>query len=114
MRRYRVAIDIGGTFTDLVCFDQLTGTVRHDKISTTPGDLAGGIVHVLDRVIDDATEIAFFVHGTTAGLNAFLERRGAPVALITTRGFRDVYEIGRANRPDMYNLHYRKPTPLVA
>ena len=113
MQRYRVAIDIGGTFTDLVCFDQVTGTVRQDKISTTPGDLAHAIVEVLDRSIDDTREVAFFVHGTTSGLNAFLERRGGPVALITTGGFRDVYEIGRANRPDMYNLHYRKPTPLV-
>jgi N-methylhydantoinase A len=63
--------------------------------------------------VSDLTGIDFFVHGTTAGLNAFLERKGAHVALITTAGFRDVYEIGRANRPDMYNLFYRKPTPLV-
>jgi N-methylhydantoinase A len=113
MSRHRVAIDIGGTFTDLVSFDQLTGSVRHAKISTTPGDLARAIVEVLDRATEDTRDVEFFVHGTTAGLNAFLERRGAPVGLITTRGFRDVYEIGRANRPDMYNLHYRKPTPLV-
>jgi N-methylhydantoinase A len=64
-------------------------------------------------LVPDFTEIDFFVHGTTAGLNAFLERKGAHIALITTAGFRDVYEIGRANRPDMYNLFYRKPTPLV-
>jgi N-methylhydantoinase A len=111
--RFRIAIDVGGTFTDLVCFDQLTGAVRHHKLPTTPGDLSVAIVDILDRAVDDPRDIAFFVHGSTAGLNAFLERRGARVALITTRGFRDVYEIGRANRPDMYNLHYRKPAPLV-
>jgi N-methylhydantoinase A len=111
--RYRVAVDIGGTFTDLVCFDQVSGDVRVEKVSTTPTDLSNGIVEVLDRAVSDPRDIAFFVHGSTAGLNAFLERRGARVALITTQGFRDVYQIGRANRPDMYNLHYRKPEPLV-
>jgi N-methylhydantoinase A len=113
MARFRVAADVGGTFTDLVCFDLLTGELRTDKVPTTPGDLSVGIFDAVSRVVSSLTDIDFFVHGTTAGLNAFLERRGTPVALVTTDGFRDVYEIGRANRPDMYNLHYRKPTPLV-
>jgi N-methylhydantoinase A len=111
--RYRVAVDIGGTFTDLVCFDQASARVVDEKVSTTPTDLSNGIVEVLERAVSDLRDVAFFVHGSTAGLNAFLERRGARVALITTQGFRDVYQIGRANRPDMYNLHYRKPEPLV-
>ncbi len=113
MPRNRVAVDIGGTFTDLVCFDETSGEVRTGKVSTTPQDLSSGIVEAMQGAVPDLSSVNFFVHGSTAGLNAFLERRGAPVALITTRGFRDVYEIGRANRPEMYNLHYRKPTPLV-
>ena len=113
MPRNRVAVDIGGTFTDLVCFDESSGEVTTGKVSTTPQDLSSGIVEAMQAIVPDLSDVSFFVHGSTAGLNAFLERRGAPVALITTRGFRDVYEIGRANRPEMYNLHYRKPTPLV-
>ncbi len=113
MQRNRVAIDIGGTFTDLVCYDEISGQVHTSKVSTTPQDLSTGILAALQSVVTDLSSVAFFVHGSTAGLNAFLERKGTDVALITTRGFRDVYEIGRANRPEMYNLHYRKPTPLV-
>lgn len=113
MTRYRVAVDIGGTFTDIVAIDNLTGAVHTGKVPSTPQDLSVGILNGVQRLVSDFTEIGFFVHGTTAGLNAFLERKGAHVTLITTAGFRDVYEIGRANRPDMYNLFYRKPTPLV-
>jgi N-methylhydantoinase A len=113
MSRYRVAVDIGGTFTDIVAMDNVKGTVESGKVLSTPQDLSIGILNGLQRQISDFADIEFFVHGTTAGLNAFLERKGASVALITTAGFRDVYEIGRANRPDMYNLFYRKPTPLV-
>ncbi len=113
MTRYHVAVDIGGTFTDIVVMDHLSGKVQTGKVLSTPQDLSVGILEGVRRLAPDFTEIDFFVHGTTAGLNAFLERKGAQVALITTAGFRDVYEIGRANRPDMYNLFYRKPTPLV-
>lgn len=113
MTRYRVAVDIGGTFTDIVVLDTVAGTAHTGKVLSTPQDLSVGILDGLQRQVPDLTDIDFFVHGTTAGLNAFLERKGARVALITTAGFRDVYEIGRANRPDMYNLFYRKPTPLV-
>lgn len=113
MTHYRVAIDIGGTFTDVVAIDANTGAVHTSKVPSTPQDLSVGIFNGVGRLTPDFAAIDFFVHGTTAGLNAFLERKGAHVALITTAGFRDVYEIGRANRPDMYNLFYRKPTPLV-
>jgi N-methylhydantoinase A len=108
-----VAVDIGGTFTDLVSASE-SGEVRTAKALTTPGQLATGVLDVLDRVVESGADVEFFVHGTTAGLNALLERRYAPVGLLTTKGFRDVYEIGRANRPAMYDLQYHRPPPLVA
>ena len=107
-----VAVDIGGTFTDLGATSS-TGELVTAKALTTPGHLATGVLEVLDRAVDSGSEVEFFVHGTTAGLNALLERRYAPVGLLTTRGFRDVYEIGRANRPAMYDLQYHRPPPLV-
>jgi len=111
--KYRIAVDIGGTFTDVVLFDQETITMETVKVLTTPKDLSIGILQGVGRLVPDLADLEFFVHGTTAGINAFLERKGAHTALLTTEGFRDVYEIGRANRPDMYNLFYKKPKPLV-
>lgn len=107
-----VGVDIGGTFTDLV-FVSGSGSIVTGKALNTPGRLSDGVLDVLDRVIGPGHEVDFFVHGTTAGINAILERRFAPTGLLTTRGFRDVYEIGRANRPAMYDLHYHRPPPLV-
>ena len=108
----RVGVDIGGTFTDAVLVDD-AGGIRTAKVLTTPRRLHDGVLEALERLEVDWTRLESITHGTTAGLNAFLERRGARVALLTTRGFRDVYELGRANRPDMYNVRYRQPTPLV-
>ncbi|MXY76082.1 MAG: hydantoinase/oxoprolinase family protein, partial [Acidimicrobiia bacterium] len=108
----RVAVDIGGTFTDAVVIDD-DGHTRTAKALTTPNQLYDGVLSALDQLGIDWTQLDSITNGTTAGLNAFLERRGARVALLTTRGFRDVYELGRANRPDMYNVRYRPPTPLV-
>ncbi|MFN8475306.1 MAG: hydantoinase/oxoprolinase family protein [Anaerolineae bacterium] len=113
MSGYRIAVDIGGTFTDIVGYDPTTGDTHTAKVLSTPEDLSVGILQGIRRLAPNLAELDFFVHGTTAALNAFLERKGANVALLTTEGFRDVYEIGRASRPDMYNLFYRKPTPLV-
>jgi N-methylhydantoinase A len=107
-----VAVDIGGTFTDLVAASA-AGEIRTGKALTTPGNLAAGVLGVLDQAVESGSNVEFFVHGTTAGLNALLEHRYAPVGLLTTQGFRDVYEIGRANRPAMYDLHYHRPPPLV-
>ena len=108
----RVAVDIGGTFTDAVVIDD-DGNTSTAKALTTPSHLYDGVLSALDQLGIDWTQLDSITNGTTAGLNAFLERRGARVALLTTRGFRDVYELGRANRPDMYNVRYRPPTPLV-
>ncbi|MSO54720.1 MAG: hydantoinase/oxoprolinase family protein [Rhodospirillales bacterium] len=114
----RVATDIGGTFTDLAwCeFNPATGTVGpvHDwKCDTTPGDLAAGVMDVLSQAKISIPDVGFFAHGTTAVINAISERNGAKVGLITTKGFRDVLEIARGNRPDLFNFRFRKPPPFV-
>lgn len=113
MTRYRLGIDIGGTFTDLVLYDKKEAKYQTEKILTTPRNLSDGVLAGMKNLVDDFGEIDYFVHGTTAGLNAFLERKGSNVALLVTEGFRDIYEIGRANRPDMYSITYRKPEPLI-
>ncbi|MBO3747948.1 hydantoinase/oxoprolinase family protein [Streptosporangiaceae bacterium NEAU-GS5] len=110
---YRVAMDIGGTFTDVVCYDERSGRVAAAKAPTTPGDLADGVFAALERAAVDPAEISFFTHGTTQGLNALLERKGARVMLLTSAGVRDVYQIARGNRERMFDLRYRKPVPLV-
>ena len=109
----RVATDIGGTFTDLVWIDEETGELGIAKASTTPRDLAQGVLDTVARAGVSLAEVSEFVHGTTVVINALTERSGALTALVTTAGFRDVLEIGRGNRPDMYNLVSRKPTPFV-
>jgi N-methylhydantoinase A len=105
-------VDIGGTFTDLVAVDTASGNVVRAKADTTP-NLSDGVLTALARSGVPAESIEAFIHGTTVVINAVTERRGAPTALLTTRGFRDVLEIGRANRPDLYNLAYAKPVPFV-
>jgi N-methylhydantoinase A len=110
---YRIAVDIGGTFTDLVSVDETTGALSLAKDSTTPADFARGVLSTLRRSNVDLSHVHHFVHGSTVIINALTERKGSPTALLTTRGFRDVLEIGRANRPDMYSYHYVKPRPFV-
>ncbi|MBT2218394.1 hydantoinase/oxoprolinase family protein [Virgibacillus dakarensis] len=113
MTRYRLAADIGGTFTDVVLFDKQTGQYNAEKVPTTVKNLSDGVLSGINRMVQDFNEVDFFVHGTTVGLNAFLERKGANMALIVTSGFRDLYEIGRANRSEIYNIQYRQPDPLI-
>lgn len=108
----RIAVDIGGTFTDLVAVDEL-GRLHSSKSLTTPDDLARGIAACLSQAKIDVAGASFFVHGSTVTINAVLERKGAKTGLITTKGFRDVYEIGRGNRPEGYNLFFKRPVPLV-
>lgn len=113
MTRYRIGIDIGGTFTDLVLFDERTGHLVMSKTFSTPRGLWEGVSQGLARLGVPLAETSMIFHGTTVGINAFLERKGPRIGLITTAGFRDVYEIGRHNRVEMYDLFYRKPEPLV-
>jgi N-methylhydantoinase A/oxoprolinase/acetone carboxylase beta subunit len=108
----RVAVDIGGTFTDLAAVDG-SGRLTLAKTDTTPSSPDRGAVHALKQSGLAPADITTFVHGTTVVINAVTERKGATTALLTTEGFRDVLEIGRANRPDLYNLAYRKPPPFV-
>jgi N-methylhydantoinase A len=112
-RRLRVGVDIGGTFTDLVVFDEADGGVRMAKAFSTPGELTRGIGAVLDEAAPSLEPAVRFVHGTTAGINAIVERKGARVGLLTTRGFRDTLEIMRINREHHYDLQWSKPVPLV-
>jgi N-methylhydantoinase A len=109
----RIAVDIGGTFTDLVAVDD-QGEVYRSKALTTPDDLARGIQDCLNAAKILVSKARFFVHGSTVTINAVLERKGARTGLITTKGFRDVYEIGRGNRPEGYNLFFKRPVPLVS
>lgn len=109
----RVASDIGGTFTDLVCLDEQTGRMSVGKASTTPKNFAEGVVQTLKKAELKVSDTSFFVHGSTIVINALTERKGAKTGLITTKGFRDVLEITRANRPDLYNMYYTKPKPFV-
>ncbi|GGM02076.1 hydantoinase/oxoprolinase family protein [Nakamurella endophytica] len=113
MGSYRVSMDIGGTFTDVVTYDEDTGTFAAGKASTTPGNLSEGVLEGLGSVIGRTSDIGFLVHGTTQGLNAFLERRGVKVLLLGTAGAEDSYHIARGPRTRLYDLHYRKPEPLV-
>lgn len=109
----RLATDIGGTFTDLVYLDEGSGRVGAAKVDTTVPNFEKGVIDVLRKAGVDPGAIAFLVHGTTVIINALTERTGAKTGLITTRGFRDVLEIDRANRPDLYNFYYTKPKPFV-
>jgi N-methylhydantoinase A len=112
-RSVSLGVDIGGTFTDLIFFDAHMGGFSVGKVRTTPGDLSRGVFQGLDQLGIDCATLKTIAHGTTIGLNAFLERKGAPTGLITTRGFRDIYEIARHNRINTYDLFYQKPAPLV-
>jgi N-methylhydantoinase A len=113
MTRYRVSMDIGGTFTDVVAYDEEGGTYAAGKSSTTPRDLTEGVLNALAMVVPSAEDCGFTVHGTTQGVNAFLQRRGERVLLLATAGAGDVYHIARGNRTRLYDVHFRKPRPLV-
>ena len=109
----RIAVDIGGTFTDMACFDESTGEISFGKALSTHGHLHEGIQNTLDGAGVDLTQGYLFLHGSTIAINTLLERNGAKTALLITEGFRDIYEIGRVNRPDAYNLFCSKHQPLV-
>ena len=109
----RLAADIGGTFTDIAAFDPESGALRLGKALSTPAHLVDGIAAGVDRAGVAFSEAALFLHGSTIAINTMLERTGARAALVITKGFRDIYEIGRVNRPDSYNLFFKKHRPLI-
>ena len=108
-----VAVDIGGTFTDLAAFDPATGAVTLSKSLTTYNNYFDGIEGCFKAANLDFADIAQIKHGTTLVINTLIERKGSRTALLTTKGFRDVLEIGRGNRPEPFNLTYRRDAQLV-
>ena len=104
---YRLGVDIGGTFTDLVLEDVTTGKLRVGKVLTSSGDPSDGVIDGIRRLLGDlgipAEEVGVVIHGTTLATNAVIERTGAMTALLTTEGFIDVLEIGRESRYDHYD-----------
>jgi N-methylhydantoinase A len=115
--RLRAGVDIGGTFTDLILIDDATGELTVGKVLTTPVDPSQAVADVLSAALQTAQvppdAVQHVIHGTTLVTNAIIERKGARTALLTTRGFRDAYEIAREHRYDLYDLFLEMPTPLV-
>lgn len=111
---YAVAVDIGGTFTDLVGYDHASRRVVYTKSSTTYGNFIEGILDCFEKAGITPDEASFLNHGTTLVINAYIQRCGAKTALVTSRGFRDILEIARANRPDPFDLHYQRNEPLIS
>jgi len=109
----RLAADIGGTFTDIAAFDPTDGSLVFGKTLSTPDSLIDGIADGVDKAGTAFPDAGLFLHGSTVAINTMLERTGARTALLITEGFRDIYEIGRVNRPDAYNLFFQKHEPLV-
>ena len=114
----RVATDVGGTFTDLVYYDpdpdtKTVGMLKTAKSHSTPPQFDEGVMDTFAKAGLKPADIEFFAHGCTVVINAFTERNGVKTGLITTRGFRDVLEIARGNRPDLFNFLYEKPKPFV-
>jgi N-methylhydantoinase A len=112
-KRYYVGVDIGGTFTDLVAVDRDDGSVIVHKTPSSPPTFVEGVLTGLDELPFEVSEIEALVHGSTIGTNALIERRGAPTALLTTAGFRDVLLVARSTRPDVYDLRWSPGKPLV-
>src|SRR5580658_2241748 len=108
-----VAVDIGGTFTDLLAYDTAGDKLFSSKTATTPAALERGIRNCLEKADVKVGAIDAFVHGSTIAINTVLERKGARTALVVTKGTRDVYKIGRGNRPDAYDIWFKRPEPLV-
>ena len=114
---YRLGVDVGGTFTDLSIYDDITGALNIYKTPSTPENqskaVKQGVLNLITNLKIDPESIEFFIHGTTVATNTLLERDGAKTALIVTRGFRDVLEIGRQERPDLYNWKIKRASPIV-
>ncbi|HEX4796858.1 MAG TPA: hydantoinase/oxoprolinase family protein [Humisphaera sp.] len=107
----QIGVDVGGTFTDLVCYDPNDGSLKIVKISSSPPDFHRAVIEAVGKATGGAA--ANIVHGSTVATNALLQRAGEPAAFITTQGFRDMLLIGRQNRPDLYALRVQRPQPLT-
>lgn len=114
---YRIGIDVGGTFTDVMLIDEQTGQVHIGKVPSTPHDPSVGFLNAMERILPQAQvapeRVAYVVHGTTVATNAIIEGKGAKTGFITTLGFRDILEIQRQIRPVLYDVMFEKPKPLV-
>jgi N-methylhydantoinase A len=114
---WRIGVDIGGTFTDIAAIDEASGRIGIVKLLTTPGDFSGAVVEGLRRAIEregiDAEQVALLAHATTVVTNALFEKKGARAGLVTTRGFRDILELRRSSRADLYDLFQDPPDVLV-
>lgn len=114
---YRISVDTGGTFTDVALISDDTGNSFITKVPSTPDNSSIGVMNGVKRILSEtdvaSQNIKFFTHGSTVATNTLLERKGAKTALVTTKGFRDVLEIGRQTRPKLYNFRARKPAPLI-
>ncbi len=114
---YRVSVDVGGTFTDVVAFDELTKKISIIKVSSTLKDQSIGVIEGIKKLVDglgiSGEAISYLIHGTTVATNALLERKGAKTALITTEGFRDIIEIGDQTCPSLYDFWAKRPKPPV-
>ena len=111
----RIGVDIGGTFTDLIYYDDASGESLVAKVPTTPDNPDEGVVAAIGQAVpaERVKAAEYFLHGTTVGINALLQRQGAVVGLLATEGFRDILEIRRGDREEMYNLFWTPPPPLV-
>ena len=115
--RFRLGIDVGGTFTDGILINEETGETRIAKVPSTPSDPSVGFLEAVERILREAglgaADVGYLVHGTTVATNAIIEGKLAPTGFITTEGFRDMLEIQRQIRPSLYDLLFEKPRPLA-
>ena len=115
--RFRLGVDIGGTFTDAVLLSEASGATRIAKVPSTPADPSRGFLNAVERILRDGNvapdAVSYLVHGTTVATNSLIEGKTPRTAFITTEGFRDMLEIGRQVRPTLYDVHFEKPRPLV-
>ena len=116
-KHFRIGVDTGGTFTDVVLVDEDSGEILVAKVATVPADPSIGCMNGIEKALAshgiDPGSIAFTVHGTTIATNTIIEGKGAKAGLITCEGFRDVLEIAYQTRPSLYDIFYDKPTPLI-
>ncbi|MHB1167461.1 MAG: hydantoinase/oxoprolinase N-terminal domain-containing protein [Carboxydocellales bacterium] len=113
MGKYRIAVDVGGTFTDVFIFDEETGDIRVTKTPSIPANPGQGILNGLDEANVPLSEVTLFSHGTTVGLNALITRNLPPTAMVTTKGFRDVIEIRRSTKPDLWDAYKDVAPPYI-